>query len=200
MNGYFVASIVEGHGEVQAVPVLLRRIFAEVHPGAFLPMNNPIRVRANRFLRDDAELFKYVTLAALQAKPHPQGVVLILLDCEDDCPATVGPALLARATAVRDDVPILVAFAHREFETWFMAAARSLQGIEGLPITMEMLSDPERTRDAKGWVSRQLGVTYNEPNHQPLLTRHFDFQEASSIPSFARLHRKLRALFAPTDV
>ena len=112
-DDYFVASIVEGHGEVQAVPVLLRRIFAEVHPGAYLPMNNPIRVKANRFLQDDAELFKYVTLAALQAKPHSKGIVLILLDCEDECPATVGPALLTKAQAVRSDVPISVALSHR---------------------------------------------------------------------------------------
>ena len=197
MNGYFVASIVEGHGEVQAVPILLRRIFAEIHPAAYLPMNNPIRVKASRFLRDDAELFKYVTLAALQAKRHSNGVVLILLDCEDGCPAQVGPALLARARTIRDDVPILVALAHREYETWFMAAARSLRGTQGLPPTMDAPSDPERTRDAKGWMSRQLGVTYNEPNHQPALTRCFDFQEAASVPSFARLYRKLRVLFTP---
>ena len=198
MSDYFVAAIVEGQGDVQAVPILLQRIFQEARPGARLQMRSLIRVRASKFLQDTFEFTRNVTLAAREAKAYPQGLVLILLDCEDDCPATLGPDVLAKAQAVRSDVPIIVALAYREYETWFMAAARSLRGVGGLPQTMEVPPDPERTRDAKGWVSIQLGVPYNPPNHQPLFTQHFDFQQASTIPSFARLHSKLRQFFSAT--
>jgi len=39
-----IVPIVEGHGEVQAVPVLIRRIAADVAPGVFVHVVKPLRV------------------------------------------------------------------------------------------------------------------------------------------------------------
>ena len=167
MSDFFVAPIVEGHGEVQAVPILLQRMLFEIRDDAFLRVNPALRVKAGSFLNDHDYFAKYLELAARKAKPHARGSVLILLDCDDDCPAKVGPELAARAAAVRGDVPIIVALAYREYETWFLAAANS-----------------------------QMPHGYNEPNDQPGFTSAFSFGEAAAIPSFARLRGKLHTLFA----
>lgn len=196
MSTYFVAPIVEGHGEVQAVPILLRRTLAALRPDAFLSVNPPIRIKAASLLGDCDYFARYLELAARKAKPHSQGSVLILLDCEDDCAAEIGPRLAADAARIRGDVPVTVALAHREYETWFLAAARSLRGISGLPADLDPPDAPELIRDAKGWLSARMPASYNPPNHQPTFTESFSFDEAASIPSFARLRRKLSQLFA----
>jgi len=89
-------------------------------------------------------------------KTKPNGSVLILLDCEDFCPAQLGPQLLHRATQVRADVPILVALAFREYETWFLAAAESLRGHAGIPNDLTTPHNPEAIRGAKEWLSARL--------------------------------------------
>lgn len=196
MSDFFVAPIVEGHGEVQAVPILLRRMLSELRDDAFVRVNPALRVKAGSFLNDQDYFVKYLELAARKAKPHARGFVLILLDCDDDCPAKVGPELAARAAAVRGDVPITIALAYREYETWFLAAANSLRGAGGLPADLKPPADPESIRGAKGWLAGQMPNGYNEPNDQPSFTSAFSFDEAAAIPSFARLRRKLHEHFA----
>ncbi len=196
MREFFVAPIVEGHGEVQAVPILLRRFFQEVRDDSRLRVNPALRVKTGSFLNDDEYFAKYVELAALKAKPHSNGSVLILLDCEDACPAEIGSALVAKAKAVRSDVRITVALACREYETWFLAAANSLRGSGGLSPHLEPPLDPQSIRDAKGWLSKQMPHGYNEPNDQPGFTDRFSFDEAAAVPSFARLRNKFRQIFA----
>lgn len=127
MSRRFFSPIVEGHGEIEALPLLIRRIFAEFSPQVVPVINPPIRVKAGSFVNDHEYFHRYVRLAAAKAA-HGGGEVLILLDCEDDCPATLGPSLLARAKSVRSDVPTTVVLAHCEYETWFLAAAESLRG------------------------------------------------------------------------
>lgn len=196
MSGYFVAPIVEGHGEVQAVPILLRRVFADLRTGLTLQVNPALRIKSANFLADGEYFSKYLELAARKAKPHVRGSVLILLDCEDSCPAETGPELLKRATALRADIPTTVALAYREYETWFLAAARSLRGSGGLPPDLAPPEAPESIRDAKGWLAARMPAGYNEPNHQPAFTERFSMDEAATIASFARLRRKLRELFS----
>ena len=196
MSNFFIAPIVEGHGEVQAIRTLLERILFGLRSDALLHINPAIRVKAGSFRRDNEYFARYLELAARKAKAHAGGSVLILLDSEDDCPAELGPELSRRAAAVRDDLPILIALAHREYETWFLASARSLRGEAGLPEDLDPPVSPESIRDAKGWLSARMPAAYNEPNDQPAFTRRFSFDEAAAVPSFARLRLKLNALFA----
>lgn len=189
----FVAPIVEGHGEQGAIAPLLRRIGAELGIGT-IRVNRPLRVRADRFLRDDTEFTRYVELAARKAKPE-LGCVLILLDADDVRPCELGPSILARAQDVRRDVPIVVALAHREYETWFLAAARSLRGFRGLPDDLEPPAIPTAIRDAKGWLSDRMGKPYDPVVDQVAFTSVFDLTEAKAAPSFDRLVRKLAEQF-----
>ena len=189
----FVASIVEGHGEVEALPALLHRMVAHLGISEILRVNPPIRVKSGSFLNDDEYFRKHVELAAAKAI-QAGGVVLILLDCEDQCPGQLGPELMKKAQAVRSDVRILVVLAYREFETWFLGAASSLSGHCGLPANLEPPSEVEQIRDAKGWLGKHTGNGYDEITHQLKLTRIFDLSQACSVPSFQRFCKRLPQL------
>ncbi len=186
----------EGYGEVEAVPKLLRRIAQSLPNRPSIDVNPPWRVKAGSFLNDSQYFSKCVEFAARKAKQAPRGCVLILLDCEDDCPAELGPKLLAKARACRGDIPIEVILAYREFETWFLAAAHSLRGVAGLSATVDPPANPESLRDAKGWLTKHMATPYNEPEHQPRMTANFSLTEAARVPSFSRLLNKLASLLS----
>ncbi len=192
-----IASIVEGHGEQQAVRRLLSRIAAEAAPQAQFRVNEPIRVKSGSFVNDEGYFRRYVTLAAAKARQESDGHVLILLDCEDDRPAQLGPALLSRARAVAIDVNVVIALAYREYETWFMAAVESLRGVEGMFDTVVRPIDPEATRNAKGWLGRRMPHGYDPISHQLSFTNVFDLTAARTIASFDRLYRKIASLAPP---
>jgi hypothetical protein len=189
----FFAPIVEGDGERLAVERLLWRIAQAANPAAQLQVNPAIRVKSGSFLNDSNYRDRYVALAAAKAR-QVQGHVLILLDCEDECPAALASRLVAEVRAQAIDVGLLVVLAHREYETWFMAAAESLRGVEGLSSMAIAPADPERTRDAKGWLGRLMPNGYDPVTHQLAFTRTFDIQAARLVPSFDRLYRKIEEL------
>ena len=107
MSQMQIAAIVEGDGEVEAVPVLLRR-YAELGgwPGR-LQVHPVIRQPASKLLKV-GELERHVELAA--RKLGGPGGIFVLLDCEDDCPATLGPELLGRVRQARGDLPTTLVF------------------------------------------------------------------------------------------
>ena len=117
-----IAAIVEGHGECEAVPILIRRIAQTIDPGFVPKVLSPLRVPASRLLKE-GETERSVEFAA--RKLEGRGGILIIADCdwENGCPAENGPTLLRRAVATRSDMPIAVVLAKREFEAWFLAAA-----------------------------------------------------------------------------
>ena len=196
-----IVPVVEGHGEVTALQAILYRMADAMGHRAALRVNPPIRVKAGSFLKPGHDDFsRYVELAAAKAL-QDSGLVLILLDCEDECPAQLGPSLLQRARAVRDDAAYLVVLAHREFEKWFIAAAHSLFGGDGLIQGTEPPADPEAIRNAKGWLGERMVFGYDPVIHQLALGRRFDLQQASSVASFDRFYRRLaRFLEAGTVV
>lgn len=192
-NSCFIAPIVEGHGEIEALPALLYRIAAICGAPRPLRVNKPIRVKAGSLMNDVAYLRKHVALAAAKAAQE-RGSVLILLDCEDDCPAKLGPRLLEDAQSVRVDVPCVVALIRREYETWFLAAAASLAGENGLDPLLASPANPESLRDAKGWLTQHMQTTYDPVIHQLALSRAMDLDQARTNASFDRLYRKIAAL------
>jgi hypothetical protein len=80
--------VIEGHGEVEAVPLLVRRICQELYFDFSVQTSRPVRVTKSKLLRGD-ELERAVRLAV--ANTESQGPVLIVFDADDDCPATLGP-------------------------------------------------------------------------------------------------------------
>ena len=194
MSQLRIAAIVEGDGEVEAVPVLLRR-YAELAGWSgriFVP--SVIRQPASRLLKP-GELERIVELAA--RKLAGPGGIFVLLDCEDDCPATLGPTVLARVRQARSDLPTALVLAHREYEAWFLGSAPSIAGRRRLPNGLQPHPAPESIRGCKAWLSDQMpqGTAYNEVADQPALTAVFDLDAAkSACPSFDKCHREVTAL------
>jgi hypothetical protein len=190
-----IAAIVEGHGECEAVPILIRRIAQAIDPG-FVPKVLPsLRVPASRLLKE-GEMERSVELAA--RKLQGQGGILVVLDCDWDngCPAMDGPALLKRATNVRKDLPIAVILAKKEFEAWFLAAAESLRGKHSLPNDLQSPAEPEDIRGAKEWLSDKMpyGRSYSETTDQPAFTAIFDMSTARRADSFDKCYREIEGM------
>ena len=150
-----LAAIVEGHGEVEAVPKLIHRIAREVIPAVTVIVGPVLRVPASQLLKE-GELERQVERAA--RRMECRGGILILVDCDRDggCPAREGPALAQRARHARSDMQISVVLAKREYEAWFIAAAESLGGQCGLSQDLVADPNPESIRGAKEWLSRRM--------------------------------------------
>lgn len=183
-----IVSIVEGDGEVTALPVLLRRLQSWLTPDVAVTVAAPIRVARMRFLNRDEEFQRYLKLAA--AKCGGNGWILILVDADDDCPALLGQQISAKAQAVVAHCPVAVVLANREYEAWFIAAAASLNGHRGLRIDAPDLETiAERPRDAKGWMAQRMaGGRYSETRDQPAFSSLMDLDETRSR---SRSFRKL---------
>lgn len=189
-----IATVVEGYGEVEAVPVLLRRMAAVIRPGLHIDSPRPRRVGRGRLLRP-GELETVVSAAVEQVGPGAN--VLVLLDADDDCPALVGPELVQRARKARPDVRFAAVLAKREFEAWFLAAAPSLASHRGLARSLQRPADAEVPRDCKGWLSRHRvdGKAYKPATDQAALTALFDLDMAREYSaSFGKLWRDLERM------
>lgn len=190
-----IAAVVEGHGECEAVPVLIRRIAATIEPGFVPKVLPPLRVPASRLLKE-GEIERSVDLAA--RKLQGRGGILIIVDCdwENGCPAEEGPVLLKRAVTTRRDLPIAVILAKREFEAWFLAAAESLRGKSGLPGDLESPTYPENIRGAKEWLTDKMppGRAYAETTDQPAFAAIFDMNSARRADSFDKCYRDIKGM------
>lgn len=190
-----IACIVEGHGEVEAVPILIRRIAASMDPAVYPKVLHPMRVASSKLVKE-GEFERAVEFAA--RKCGVDGAIFIVLDCDDGCPAELGPALLERAVAARTDRRIAVVLAKREYEAWFLAAGVSLRGKRGLPNNLIPPDDPEGIRDAKGWLAERIsGGSYSETTDQPALGAVFDMEAARTADSFDKCYREIVRLVSP---
>ncbi len=188
-----IALIVEGHGEVLAVPKLLKRIAREVVPERYLADLPPLRLPAGKMKKASDELERMVELAA--ANTERQGAILILVDADDDCPATLGPALVQHAHKVCSDLPIAAVVAKSEYEGWFLASVDQLCFSGMLPAGTQAPPNPESVRGAKEWLTRALGRKYNETIDQLAFTNDFDMVAArANAPSFDKFYRDVERL------
>lgn len=108
-------------------------------------------------------LEKAVRIAIVQ---HCPDGVLVILDADNDCPATEGPKLLTRVRAVARDTPVGLVLAKCEFEAWFLAAAESLAGHQGLRKPLRPPANPEAIPKAKEWLDDKM-LNKKEATLQP---------------------------------
>ncbi len=188
-----ISSIVEGDGEVAALPELLRRLHDWRPANQFPQPMRPIRVHRDRFLNREDEFRKQLLLAA--AKCGDQGWILIVLDADDDCPATLAADVSRRAALHLPHRRFSVVIANREFEAWFIAAARSLDGRRGFRCPQGDMADAEVPRDAKGWIRQNMaGASYSEILDQPAFAASIDLQQAfDNSRSFRKLCKEWQA-------
>jgi hypothetical protein len=186
-----IVTIVEGDGEVFAVPTLLRRLAAEhrVFDAQFPP---PIRVHRDRFLRKNEEFRRILLLASAKAAG---GTVLVLLDADDDCPVLLAQRIIDQGEQFVRDCRLAVVIAQKEYEAWLLAAAASLAGKRGLAADVAPPPNPDAVRNAKGWLSERMGnARYHEVTDQAALTAVFDIHAAEATRrSFRKLRKEVAA-------
>jgi hypothetical protein len=193
-----ITCIVEGHGEVLAIPRLCHRILRELigsRPDWLLD-EKAIRIPRSRIVHPasaskhrsnvGSDLERALRSATLRARTRG---VLVTCDADDDCPATwlsgLPPEIQGRHGVLR----VRGVMACREYESWLIAswprAARE---------RVRAVTPDEKPRDAK----RALGVLfpdYRPVLHQLELTQSMDLRAAWSVSdSFDKLVRSLAEL------
>lgn len=169
-----IIPIVEGHGEVESIPIILRRLLVD---NPEILVGRPVRVKRNLVIREGG-LEKSIILAL--KRPLCSGI-MIILDADDVCPFKESIKLLDRAKEIAAGRPLSVVFAKRELESWFIGSIESLRGTYGIPADACCTINPEDKRGAKEYLSGYMGNhNYSEVTDQPRLAASFDIELASS--------------------
>jgi hypothetical protein len=193
-----IQPIVEGHGEVAAAPLLLRRL-RDLAQRFDWDVNAPIRRKRSELVQED-ELRRSVQLARIQPSCS---AILVLFDSDKDCPKELGPKLQGPAQEEAGAIPCRIALCHKEYEAWFLAAIESLRGERGIRDDAVSHPSPEEPRGAKGHLQDRMveGQTYGERADQPALSALFDMQPAyRKCRSFRHLVKAFGELTAAAGV
>lgn len=174
-----IVPIVEGHGEVEALRHLLRRVLGE-HCGRYdVRIQRPINSRGVGGIRKDIKQFLEY------AKKYPEcDAVLVLLDSDGDCPRSLAADLARSVTEFNMDVPVAIVCAHHMYEAWFIASLDSPSGEKircklALSEDAEYEGDVESINSPKAWLKNHIssrGRSYRETKHQVALTAFIDIE------------------------
>ncbi|MBK9129079.1 MAG: hypothetical protein IPM13_14950 [Phycisphaerales bacterium] len=167
-----VAPIVEGHGDVEAVPVLLRLIEPRVD------VKRPVRFPRARLL-EEQELIRAGRIAA--SNITGAGAVLLVIDADEDCAADLGSRLETILTRALQGVTCRVALAVREFEAWIVG------GDAGYNV-----DNPDEVGRLKGRIAARHG-RYKETADQARFTARID---VARLQASSRSFRRLQACIA----
>jgi hypothetical protein len=178
------------------LPLLLRRLAQECLARYDLHVFPAHRIPRGRILVGD-HLERAAELGRRRVSEFGgAGGIMLLLDADDDCPARLGPELLARLKPAIPELAASVVLAKREYEAWFLAAAQSLRRHSNVSETAEAPLRPEEIRGAKEYLVREIllpGSVYSETVDQVSLTA-MDLREALVCPSFAKLCRDFKGI------
>ena len=206
----YIAPIVEGQTEAESIERLLHRVWAELlaTPDR-LQVLTPSRGNRGSLVHpkrpDLADKIREAhARLAQRLKPDPagRGMLLLLLDADDDCPAELGPRLLAAAKAARSDADISCVLAKKMLENWLVAGASALAGVNDLPSELPT-RDLFEQRSGTAWLDSQLRRKdrkrkYDKTADAKIFVKHFGLQECrDNCPSFDKLCRELEARLAP---
>lgn len=170
-----ISPIVEGYGDFEAVPVLLRMINPE------LKVSRPVRFPRTRLVIE-SELQRAVHIAKSNLTQGDAAMVLLVMDADEDCPAVLGPRLVRIMEAVSRPFECYVSLAMREFESWIVG------GIEEFDVAI-----PDSTGSLKQRILALNEGRYQETIDQTRFTSKINIESlAAKSPSFSRLYRRVR--------
>jgi hypothetical protein len=184
-----IQPIVEGQGEVESVPLLLRRVLGAL--GIWdVQVGRPLRSPRYQVVREP-DLKKMLALAT---RANDLQAIVVIVDLDDDCARDLIPSMTQWCAEIVKDKPCAVVLARREYEAWFLAAVESLRGKCGILPTATYEADPEAKRGAKEALRLLMpkNRAYDEPADQPAMTAAFDMQMAyKQSSSFRKLVSEL---------
>lgn len=181
--------VVEGRGELDAIPVLLRKLFQRrgIHRDL---LGKPVQcLGRDNALKEGGIEGKVATAAA---RPGCRAV-LVVLDGEGDAVCERGPDLLLRAREGAQGKPVVVCLAENKYEDWLIASAETL----GLPLL--------QYQPGRGSISLLREALYPgkyiKPVLQPRLSAVLDLDLAADRnASFARLLQRTLELYLQTEL
>jgi hypothetical protein len=197
--------LVEGHGEVEAAPNLVARLWQNLEldqltswvkaiRGIGLTTENGVKKHCERLRREDCQ------------------VALLLRDCDymGACPAKVGPRVADWIRKLDLPFPVAVVLLYQEYEVLFLPCLSSMAGrdmvtkegieINGLKGGVEFRGNPESVRGVKECISKKFPErdAYKPTIHQLPMTRMIDFNlirmANPPVTSFGTLERALKFL------
>ena len=154
MTTPFIASIIEGKGEVEALPKLIYNVVMALTPDSYPIVLRPHRVPRDRLLTVPGLLEYHCERAFAEAGPNAR--LIIMLDADDDCPAELGPCLRQRIGSRFSGELFSVSIANREYENWFIASLETIAGEIGVIQDTQVPDNIEGIRGAKEWISRHM--------------------------------------------
>jgi hypothetical protein len=206
---------VEGDGDIRAVPLIVKRLLSQYVLWDSVQLDeNPFRIGGVERISGKQEHQKnWLRHLRSALKRHEVGGVLVVLDGDAKfweggpfCAAKAAQALVERAkeTGAGKTYSLGIAFACREFETWFLAGIKSLAGkrlSDGRPGVQldppEWAGDLEKEpRGAKEALRKTMPNGYKETLDQIELTKLLDLDQVRrrGLKSFARLERAIKQL------
>lgn len=193
--------VVEGDGEVQAVPILLRDICLRI--GALRwQIAAPKNAHGCDNLMKAGGLERFVELPWRQ---RDCGGVLVLLDSDGrHCPMALAKNLGARVRQMGARHSVSIVVAHLEYEAWFLASldtivGRPFGGHHGLHSGLSAPPNCESVQNPKRWLSRHFprGRIYKETSDQAAMTTLINHDTArAQSRSFRRLYSAVEQLMA----
>lgn len=198
-----IVPIVEGPGEVEAVPVLLKRLLTEMGRND-IQIENPQNAHGCFNLTKFGGIEKFVENAWTKRNC---GAVLVLVDADKRCPLEMAQSFSQRISAIGVRFPVVIAVAKCEYEAWFLASLETIagkpwQGRAGLPPELGYTGNCEAITGVKGWLGRHLppGHSYKPSQDQAVLTTMLDLELArKNSRSFRRLCHALEQAVSAID-
>ena len=170
-----IVAIVEGDGELEAVPELLRRILWE------RLLRFDILAKKPKAAGGKPDLLKRFEKFLQYALLEPCDAILVLLDADEECPLEQVPDLAIRAAALNLDVPVAIVYARGEYETWFICSLSESTGEHirarlGISASVNAPQNVEDIIAAKGWLEHHMPNDrgYKETQDQAPLTHYID--------------------------
>ncbi|MGD0009774.1 MAG: DUF4276 family protein [Terriglobia bacterium] len=193
-----IQPLVEGYGEVEALPVLLRRLQAAAQQYGF-QIVRPFR-RKRSELTTEGSVRRSVRLAL--GTPDCAGII-ILFDSDEEPACIIGPDVQRWAQAEAGPIPCQAVAVTREYEAWFISAIESLRGVRGISRVAISHPTPETVRNAKGALQARMvpGSFYSPTVDQAALTAQVDLAEVHKrCRSFRKMVKAFGVLAQATGV
>lgn len=187
-----VALICEGRGDVAALPSLIARAAAAIG-AAVTVCDPPIRAGEAKKLRRAGELERFVDLALRREGAEE---VLVVLDLDDDCPATFHAEFLSRVRelAERHGKKVHICFCVREYEAWFLTRIDDLKAAfpEFGWKEEAKFPKPDEIRGAKEALSGACSRGYKQTRDQLAFSKKLEIKLlASQSRSFKKLLKSI---------
>lgn len=180
-----IVPIIEGQGERQAVPLLLRRL---LHDASVYDVRIDDPVNAHGVGNLSAKLERFLQHA--HRRPGCSAIIVIQ-DGEGACPAELVREHVWRAFEAGCARPVAFVIANRMYESWLVASSGTV-----MPDSEPFEGDPEVLHSPKVWLDHHMppGLAYKETTDQAAMTARLDPALARKCRSFRRLEAALSFL------